>query len=180
MNLDESQTVATVAELRRTFDQTFAEAPQTDAALHDDLLAIRIGNDPYAVPLREIAGLFADRRVTWLPGSVAELCGLVGLRGAILPVYDLGALFGYPRGAAPRWLLVLAHTAVALAFERFDGHLRVPRGAIFTVPERSVAAGSLHVHDVVRTETFMRPVIHVPSVLEAIAVLVGQCARSKE
>jgi chemotaxis signal transduction protein len=180
MNPDAMIEGTTAGELRRTFDRSFAEAPAADAGAYDDLLDIRVGGDPYAVSLGDAAGLFADRRVTPLPGSVAEMRGVVGLRGAILPVYDLRALFGYPKGPIPRWLLVIAHTPVALAFEGFEGHLRVPRAAIASAPDRSAAQRSRHIHDVVRTDTFVRPIIHMVSVVEAIAVLAGQKVRSKE
>jgi len=35
--------------------------------------------------------------------SVPELLGIMGFRGAMVPVYDLRALCGYAAGAAPRW-----------------------------------------------------------------------------
>jgi purine-binding chemotaxis protein CheW len=180
MNADDMDHGTTVAELRRAFDRSFAEAPAVEPGAHDDLLDLRIGSDSYAVCLADAGGLFADTRVTPLPGSVTEMCGVVGLRGAILPVYDLRALLGYAKGRVPRWLLVIAHTPVALAFDGFEGHLRVPRAAIASVPDRTVSGRSRHIHHIVRTDTCARPIIHMASVLEAIAVLAGQRVRSKE
>jgi chemotaxis signal transduction protein len=174
VSVQEPQTVAKVAELKRMFDQTFAEAPRSDASPEDDLLAISVGADPYAIRLSEVAGLLADRRVTWLPGSVPELIGLMGLRGALVPVYDLRALLGYARGIVPRWFLIAAATQVAIAFDRFDGHLRVPRAAGSTGSAPSVATPLPCVHEVVRTHEFVRPIIHMPAVLDAIAALVRQ------
>ena len=51
-------------ELRRAFDRSFAEAPggAPEADALESLLAIRVGGDPYALRLSEIAGLFADCR----------------------------------------------------------------------------------------------------------------------
>jgi chemotaxis signal transduction protein len=180
MTPDDMRQGSAVTELRRAFDRSFAEAPAVETGAHDDLLDIRIGSDPYAVCLADAGGLFADRRVTPLPGSVTEMCGVVGLRGAVLPVYDLRALLGYAKGLVPRWLLVIAHTPVALAFDGFEGHLRVPHAAIATVPDRNVSGRSPHIHQIVRTDTLVRPIIHMASVLEAIAVLAGQRVRSKE
>jgi purine-binding chemotaxis protein CheW len=156
------------------FDQTFAEAPRSDASPEDDFLAVSIGGDPYAIRLSEVAGLLSDRRVTWLPGSVTELIGLMSLRGVLVPVYDFRALLGYPRGAVPRWFLIAAATPVALAFDRFDGHLRVPRAAVSTGSAQSPATLLPCVHEVVRTHEFVRPIIHMPGVLDAIAELVRQ------
>jgi chemotaxis signal transduction protein len=174
VSIHEPQPVAKVAELKRMFDQTFAEAPRSDASPEDDLLAVSIGGDPYAIRLSEVAALLSDSRVTWLPGSATELIGLMGLRGALVPVYDLRALLGYPRAPVPRWFLIVAATRVALAFDRFDGHLRVPRAAVSTGSAQSAATHLPYAHEVVRTHEFIRPILHIPAVLEAIAVLVRQ------
>jgi purine-binding chemotaxis protein CheW len=174
VSVQEPQTIAKVAELKRIFDQTFAEAPRSDPSPEDDLLAISVGSDPYAIRLSEVAGLLSDRKVTWLPGSVPELIGLMGLRGALVPVYDLRALLGYGRGTVPRWFLIAGATQVALAFDRFDGHLRVSRAAVSTGSFHNAPTQLPCVHEVVRTHEFVRPIIHMPAVLDAIAVLVRQ------
>jgi chemotaxis signal transduction protein len=167
--------VARVGELKRMFDQTFAEAPRSDAESPEgDLLAVSVGGDPYAIRLSEVAGLLSDRKVTWLPGSAIELIGLMGVRGALVPVYDLGALLGYSRAAVPHWFLIAAAVHVALAIDRFDGYLRVPREAVSTESAPSGAKHSPHVREVVRTAELVRPIIDMPSVLDAIAVLVRQ------
>jgi len=44
--------------------------------------------------MAEVSGLFADKKVTRLPSPVSELSGIAGLRGAVLPVYDLAMLLG--------------------------------------------------------------------------------------
>ncbi len=44
--------------------------------------------------------------VTVLPGAPAEVLGLRGLRGQILPVIDLGLLLGNPGKASPTHLVV--------------------------------------------------------------------------
>src|SRR4051812_7736160 len=82
--------------LKRAFDGSFAAAPQRRDADTEDFLAIRLGCDPYALRLREIGGLFADRRISALPSGIVELLGIAGFRGTILPVYDLRMLLGYP------------------------------------------------------------------------------------
>jgi chemotaxis signal transduction protein len=154
-------------ELRQAFDRSFALAPQTgtDTTLVENLLAVRVGPLPYGLRLMEVSGLFVDRKVTWLPSAVPELLGIVGLRGALLPVYDLGMLLGCPRGAAPRWLLVTAGMAVGLAFDSFDGYLRVRPETI--VPEVRGESGPRHVREVLQSE-IARPIVHLPSVIQTI------------
>jgi purine-binding chemotaxis protein CheW len=164
---------ATADALREAFDQSFARAPtaETGAAAMVNLLAVRIGSRPYAVRLADVSGLFTDTRVTWLPGPTAMSRGLAGLRGTIVPVYDLGMLLGYPRAAAPRWLLVTAATPVGLAFEGFDGYLTVRRDAI--VPEARAEAAERPVREIL-PEDAGRSIIDLASILTAIGTLSGR------
>lgn len=176
MSVERSEPMMNAGELRHAFDRTFAETPRIDAVPHDDFLAITIAGDPYAMRLSEVAGLYPGRRITWLPGSVPPLLGLAGLRGALIPVYDLRSLLGYPKASPPRWLTVLVDAQVVVGFEQFDGHVRVARRA---VAEAGASRPQL-VREVVHTDGLVRPIIHLPSVLDAIAALVHHAARSKE
>jgi chemotaxis signal transduction protein len=166
-------------QLRQAFDRSFALAPQAggDTALVENLLAVRVGSLPYGLRLAEVSGLFVDRKITWLPSPVAELLGICGLRGALLPVYDLGMLLGCPKGAAPRWLLVTAGMTVGLAFDSFDGYLRVRPEAI--VPEGRAESRERHVREVLQTG-IARPIIHLPSVLETIKSRSGHDSQTRQ
>lgn len=171
------------AQLRHDFDQSFAQAPQEapEAAGSEDYLAIRLGADPHALRLAEIASLAPLAALTRVPGPCPELLGLIGSRGRLVPVYDLRALLGYaapalPRQAPggppgtqglPRWQVVLAAQPVALAFDGFEGHLRLPRQA--------AAADSGQTHRHVREVLHagpagVRPIVSLESVLEVIRV----------
>ncbi len=162
MSADLGALAGRAAALRRAFDRSFAEAPSAGPTLMEDLLAIRVAGDPYAVRLAEISGLFADKRVTQLPGPLPELLGIAGFRGMIAPVYDLRALLGHPGGGAPRWLVLAAAMPVALAFDALDGHLRVPREAIVANADPGVRS------EVVSCEV-VRPIVDIPSLLETLA-----------
>lgn len=184
MNPEAADLPRRLAELRQAFDRSFVEPPRPALAEFEDLLAVRIGTDPYAVRLAATAGLVADRPVTRLPGAPPELLGVAGLRGAVVPVYDLGTLLGRPRAAtasdaAPRWLVLVAGSPpVAVAFDRLDGHLRVPRNAIAErTAEPSAAGASQHnasgasarQHSaIVRTAGAVRAVIDLAAVRAAI------------
>ena len=162
------------AQLRRDFDRAFAEPPARRPEAPVDLLAIRLGTQPYALRLAEVAGLFVDKKLTRLPNSRPEFLGLAGFRGSVVPVYDLRLLLGHAGAAAPRWLVTAAAGVVALAFDGFDGHLRLPQEAI-AQPQRS-AAVRRHVRGLVQAGAerspaaagLLRPIVDLASVLEAI------------
>jgi chemotaxis signal transduction protein len=171
-----------VAEMRRDFDRAFAEPVHFDTAATENLLAIRMGAQSCAIRLSEITGLFADKKITRVPGGGAALLGIAGFRGALLPVYSLQALLGQsgdsPGPGTPRWLVIAAAAPAALAFEAFEGQLRVLPDAI--LPRQSRPEMKSYAREFVQTQNLVRPVMHLPSVLDAIKTPRREAASRKE
>jgi chemotaxis signal transduction protein len=154
------------AELRDGFDRSFAAPLRADIARQLDLLAVRVGSEACAIRLSEVTGLFADRKITPVPGSNAALLGIAGFRGAILPVYSLHALLGHSSTPVSRWLVIAAAAPVALAFDVFEGHLRAAADAI--LPQQSQTKTLAYAHEFIRGADTVRSVLHLPSVIEAL------------
>lgn len=143
---------ATAAALRREFDESFARPARHAADDVESVLALRVGGDAYAVRLADVTGLLADRKLVPLPTAVPEFLGVVGMRGGVVPTWSLGALLGYGvERESPRWLILVGERggarALALAFERFEGHVRVPRAQL---TERPVLAVDAIINDIQR------------------------------
>jgi len=162
---------ATAAALRSLFDESFTAAVVSQSELIEDLLAIRVGADPYMLCLSEIAGLYADRRIVAVPSPVAQLLGIVGLRGMFAPVYDLAALLRYAPAASPRWMVLAAGPhPVGFAFESFEAHVQVARASLVNDEGQAASAVTTrqHVRGNVRAAGALRPIIHIASVVETI------------
>ncbi len=159
------------AALRREFDDAFARPALLDERDSVELLAVRVCADAHAIRLSEIAGLFADRRITPVPGPLPELLGMAGLRGAIVPVYDLRLLLGHTPATPPRWLVLAASGQVGLAFDQLEGHVVVPRESI--VAEPGPVAGAPPARELVGLPGAGRCVLlRVSSLVEEIAARV--------
>lgn len=150
------------AELRRSFDRSFALEPVAQATVWENLLALGVGPAHFAVRLAEVAGLTAFRELTALPEAPPELLGLAGLRGELVPVYDLAALLGLV-ATAPRWLVLVAGKKVALAFDAVGRHHRVSPETIVPAEPRQG-----HVHEVLYAGSTVLPIVCLASILEAI------------
>lgn len=160
------------AELRRSFDRSFAKPPQGRQAAPLDLLAIRLCGEPYALRLVAVTGIFAGKKLTPLPQAAPEFLGIAGFRGSIVPVYDLRVLLGYAGGEAPRWLVVAGSRPVGLAFEGFDGHLRLPQEDI--AQQECNDTERPHVRELARVAGQPRPIVDLASVLAAIRERAGR------
>lgn len=156
------------AALRLAFDRAFADPYPPDPPARTELLEIALGSAPYALRLDELARVVADPPVVTMPEPVAALAGIVALSGAILPVYDLAVLLGRPRQAKPRWLAVAAARPAAFAFTNLQGRRRLAAADI--VPQAGEAAAGL-VRELAGGAAIPRPIVHLPSVLDAVARL---------
>lgn len=116
-----------VLQLRRDFDGSFAEEPVIAILAGEALLTLTVCGQAYAMRAAEVSSLARDRRIAPLPQAPASFIGLSGLRGSLLPVWDLAALLDLGRAPSAPWLItVQGEPAWALAFERFDGYLDQP------------------------------------------------------
>jgi chemotaxis signal transduction protein len=163
---DRSRLTTRAAALRSRFDLAFAEPAQLDITPMVDLLAVRVGVDVFGIRLCEIAGLYVGKKVTRVPGGDAALIGIAGFRGTIHPVYGFATLLGRPAEVTPRWLVIAAAAPVALAFDGFERHVRV---ASDTIRPRDVnAKDHLYARDFAPVLQVVRPILHLPSILDAI------------
>ena len=119
--------------------------------------------------LSAVSGLFAGKKFTRVPHAAPEFLGIAGFRGSVVPVYDLRVLLGCAGGEAPRWLVVAANSPVALAFDGFDGHLRLALDAI--APQGPGESTRPHVRELVcvaASDSPLRSLIDLDSVVASI------------
>jgi len=160
------RTSGTAASLRDAFDRSFAEAETPDETRYEEVLAITIAGQPYALRLSEVSALHRDRKVVPIPTREPALLGIAAFRGTLAPVYDFATLLGCTGGSSPRCLILARGRApVGLAFEALEGQRRVARDGI-SFPAHD---GTGHAHGTVRIASSVRPLIHIASVVEAIA-----------
>jgi chemotaxis signal transduction protein len=169
-HIDEASPGATATALRRHFDESFA-APAATPEPVEDFLAIRVGSDPFALRLSEIAGLHVGVKIVPVPSPTAPLLGIVGIRGTMAPIYDLAALLRYPPAASSRWfVLARAPQPVGFAFEIFESHLLVSRASLADSGGEDAGMGGTgrHTRGAVLAAGALRPIIRLASVLAMI------------
>ena len=178
---DPSRMAMTALELRSAFDQAYAHPPPSLDSEHlENLLAIRLAGDPYAIRVSEITGLASDRKIIALPSPISELLGVAGIRGGLVPVYSLAMLVGHDRDVNhARWLALYGtEEPVGLAFSDFEGYLKVPSAQIYKAGQSQAIRE--HVRDAVRTAGVIRAIVNIPSLVETIKRRCGVDRAAKE
>lgn len=151
-----------VAVLRAQFDAQFADAPAVAGETGERFLVVGVGGERLLLRLADVTGLYVDRRIVAVPSTKPALLGITGLRGAILPVYALGAALGYPPGdATPRWLVTATSAPVAFAVARFERHAAIARDRI--VPRGDADGARAFLREAAMVDRDTLPVVDLPS-----------------
>lgn len=80
-----------------------------------DVLVFRVGSERFGVVLSALKEVLRRPRVTPVPGSPAELLGIVNFRGELRPVIDLGRLLDLPAGEPASSLLLVRRGTLEVA-----------------------------------------------------------------
>ncbi len=168
-----------VAELRRTFDRAFASPATRTTDDTEDMLAIRVAGDPYALRVSEMSGLATGKKIAFLPSQRPSVVGIAGVRGSLLLVHSLAVLLGYGLHPSPStWLaLSIGDDPVGLGFDELEGFLRVRRADVHPVDG---AEARLHVRDVARVADGPRPVVSIRSAIDTLKTRAGGAGPTEE
>jgi purine-binding chemotaxis protein CheW len=168
--------------LRRAFDERFAAPVAERPGPGERLLLVGLGGARFALRIDEIAGLHEARAIVRLPGGTAVFVGLAGIRGRVVPVFDLAAILGAAAPGRRRWIVLAeAGERIGLAVGQIEGHAEIDRAAIHAVSSAKDAGGrgapSPHVAAIAEVSGALVPVASVPSVVSAIADLARRAPR---
>lgn len=170
-----------VAALRYAFDReravAFSVATEQPT---ESLLAIRVSRDAYAILVNEISGVATGKKIVAIRGPISGFLGLAAVRGALVPVYSLAGLLGYPaEEEQARWLALCGRDEpLGLAFGEFEGYLRVPAEQLHANDAKDVTRTS--VTHVVRVPGIVRAVVNIPLLAKAIHERCYSSGASKE
>lgn len=158
----------TVARLRRVFDESFARAVVLERKPQEDLLLLRAGESHFALRSLDTAGLLRCPPLTAVPSGQPALCGIAGVRGTLVAVYDLAVLAGEGDGPGTGgWMVVSsADHSAALRFDELVGYRRVAAEQIHAAPAANARGAA---RQVVRLDGVDRTLIHVRGLLEHVA-----------
>jgi len=148
--------------LQREFDQRFAVAATSGDSEFEGVLVIRVGALFYAVRARETNGIATTVGANGVPSPMPELEGLIGLRGALVPLFRLAALVGSGEAPEPsRWVIVIGRDEpVGLGFQDPDGYYKVPIAAL--VPTGDARVSGAFVREIANVGMRRLPVLDIP------------------
>lgn len=122
-----------------------------------ELISVRIGEQAYAIDIMAVREIRGWTAATPLPHAPPHVLGMMNLRGAILPVIDLGARLGLgPANPSASSVVVVAQIGEAqmgLVVDAVSDILTVTEGLIQPPPEVGSAESTAYVSGVMTTDT---------------------------
>jgi len=130
------------------------QPPVEEAEL--EMLSFQLGSEEYAIPVGRIREVLKPREITPVPRTPEHILGVCSLRGAVLPIVDLGRRLGLPRALQDERSRIIvtvldADERIGLSVDRVKGVVRFPFSAIRPVPE-TVEQGAEFLSGIVRKE----------------------------
>jgi len=148
-------------------------APPPASQEVEDLLLLRVAGNPYAIRLRDIAGMVAGRRVVPRPPVTLDLLGLAGIprwrRSGVRTGVD-PRLRTSPR-LAPVDDPLRSGGPSPWPSSDFEGHLRLPKSSLHA--DENLRATRQYVNQVASTEAEARAVIGIHSSWPTIRNRIG-------
>jgi chemotaxis signal transduction protein len=156
-----------LAELRGNFDREFALPPRSTSVQTIGFLAIRLGAEPYAIRTAELIEVQVAPKLVALPGARREMVGLAGIRGRLVPVYDLAALVSHDEPEAKSWLAICGtDQPLGLTFDEVLGYIQAAPGDLYPTAEGERSGG--HVPEVLRQDGATRMVVSISSIFATL------------
>ncbi len=104
-----------------------------------ELLSLRLGEDEYCLDIMSVREIRGWTKPTPLPHAAPHLCGMINLRGTVLPIIDLAIRLGMAGVPGdPRNVFIVVHhngMLSGLLVHSVSDILTVPRDALQSPPE---------------------------------------------
>jgi purine-binding chemotaxis protein CheW len=104
-----------------------------------EMLSFRLGSEEYVLPVEDVREVLKSRELTIIPNSPLHVLGVTSIRGAVLPVIDLGRRLGLPpavRDEKARIIIISPDDEEAgILVDRVTGVVRLSPDAIRPAPE---------------------------------------------
>lgn len=132
---------------------TEAAEPAATSERPVDVLAFRLGNEEYAIPVDRVREVVRIWEITHVPNTPPDVIGVTSLRGAVLPVMDLCQRLGVPAGTRDEKSRVIVTNVndegTGVIVDRVTGVVRFLPAELRPVPD-SLEQGAEFLRGIVR------------------------------
>jgi purine-binding chemotaxis protein CheW len=146
-----------------------AEISNTDGAAAREMLTFLIGAQEFCIDVMSVREIRVWTPATPVAHAPSFMCGVINLRGSVLPIIDFAARLGYPptKSGTRHAILVIQirDQAIGLLVEGVTEILTVNADLIQPTPDAASAAAKDFVSGIVATDGRMISLIALDAIL---------------
>ncbi|MGD1015912.1 MAG: chemotaxis protein CheW [Roseiarcus sp.] len=146
-----------------------AEIGKTDGAAAREMLTFLIGAQEFCIDVMSVREIRVWTPATPVAHAPSFLCGVINLRGSVLPIIDFAARLGYsPTKPSTRHAILVVqirNQAIGLLVEGVTEILTVDADLIQPTPEAASAAAKDFVSGIVATDGRMISLVALDAIL---------------
>ncbi|WP_374634562.1 chemotaxis protein CheW [Ferrovibrio sp.] len=109
------------------------------------LISFTVGNEEYGVDIMAVREIRAWSETTPLPNTPEVVRGVINMRGAIVPIFDLRARFGMPRTEPTKYNVVIivsvASRIVGILVDAVSDIITINEDEVRPMPEMEQVSG---------------------------------------
>ncbi len=137
-------------------------------------VSFRIGTEDYAVDILAVREIKGWTRTTVLPNQPDYVRGVLNLRGAIVPVFDLGCRFGQGATEATQKHVVIivsvADRLIGLLVDQVSDILSVQPDAVGPVPEMESGRNQAYLEGIITVNETMVVLLSLDTLFDNIVL----------
>ncbi|MBB6282182.1 chemotaxis protein CheW [Geobacillus subterraneus] len=134
------------------------------------VIAFRLKEEEYALPVQHVRSIEKMQPITRVPGTARYVKGVINLRGVVTPIIDLRERFGFapePYGEQTRMIIVtLGDVEVGLIVDAANDVLDIPGASIEPPPEAIGAVEAAYIYGVAKMERRLLILLDLAKVLD--------------
>ena len=130
------------------------ESRAGEAVYH--LVAFQLDGETYGVEIDKVQEIIRAAEITAVPGAPPHVCGVINLRGKIIPVVDLRVRFTMPEsGASEEQRIIVVDLGIkrlGMLVDSVSHVIRLPSASIEDIPEEATTLEENYIKGVGKLE----------------------------
>ena len=135
-----------------------------------ELVVFCSGGQSFSLDIRHVREIRGQSAITQLPHAPEEVLGVMNLRGAVIPVFDLSSCFGLgPTAADPRTVIMIAMNGarmIGLLVQAVSEIVSIPHNSIQDAPAMLGGPAQSHISGLIPLADGMSRVIDLPALIQ--------------
>lgn len=135
------------------------------------IVNFRLANEEYGVDIMRAQEIIMVSKITRLPEVPDYICGLINLRGQVIPIVDLRKRFGHPAKDADEQTRIIVmnvdRRTIGIVVDAVTGVLRVAPGQIEPPPTGSAGIGHECIRGIIKRNDRLIIMLRIEEILAA-------------